>query len=58
MQVITDLYSNYPVKITVIAPSDIKDTNIGNSENNKAEIQMTIPEILSSENPVSIELSW
>ena len=58
MQVITDLYSNYPVKITVIAPSDIKTVNMGNAQNNKAEIQMTIPEILSSEDPVSIELSW
>ena len=58
MQVITDLYSNYPVKITVIAPSDIKTVNMGNAQNNKAEIQMTIPEILSSEEPVSIELSW
>ena len=58
MQVITDLFSRYPVKITVITPSDIKDLNRGSSQNNRAEIDMTVPEILSSEEPVVIEISW
>ena len=58
MQVVSDLYSTYPVKITVIAPSDIKDINMGSSKNNRAEIDMTVPEILSSEEPVTIEISW
>ena len=58
MQVVKDLYSQYPVKITIIAPSDIKDINRGSSQNNRAEIDMTVPEILSSEEPVVIEISW
>ena len=58
MQVVSDLYSSYPVKITIITPEEIRDLNIGAKNNNKAEIQMTIPEILSAEEPVIVELSW
>ncbi len=58
MQVVSDLYSNYPVKFTIKTPSNIKETNRGTARNNIAEIEMTIPEILSSEEPVIIELSW
>jgi hypothetical protein len=58
MQVVSDLYSSYPVKITIITPKNIKDLNIGAINSNKAEIQMTIPEILSSEEALFIELSW
>ncbi len=58
MQVVSDLYSSYPVKITVITPSDIRETNAGNYRNNRAEFEMSVPEILSSEEPVVFELSW
>ena len=58
MQVVSDLYSNYPVKFTIITPSEIKEVNKGVFSANKAEIQMTVPEIIASEEPVFIEISW
>ena len=58
MQVVSDLYSNYPVKFTIITPSEIKEVNKGVFNANKAEIQMTVPEIIASDEPVFIEISW
>ena len=58
LDVISDLFSNYPVKITLIAPSDIKETNMGTFSNNKSELSMTLPEVLSSEEPVVMEIIW
>ena len=58
MQVVYDLYSNYPLKFTIIAPSNIKDTNMGIFSKKKCKVSLTLSEVLSSSEPINIRITW